>query len=67
MKIEGNKIDRLYNLSEIEKILGVSRETLFNYMRSGKLEAIKIGGKWKVKEETLKKLIASGNQKTADN
>lgn len=67
MKIEGNKIDRLYNLSEIEKILGVSRETLFNYMRSGKLEAIKIGGKWKVKEETLKNLIASGNQKTADN
>ena len=41
--------------------MGVSRETIFNYMRSGKLEAIKIGGKWKVKEETLKSFIASGN------
>lgn len=50
------RIEQLYNLSEVEKLLGVSRETLLNYIRSGKIEALKIGGKWKVRETTLKQV-----------
>ena len=50
------RIEQLYNLSEVEKLLGVSRETLLNYIRSGKLEALKVGGKWKVRETTLKQV-----------
>jgi len=48
---------RLYSLTEIEPIVGVSHRTLMRYVYDGKLKAVKIGGKWKVSEEALKKFI----------
>lgn len=51
--METASIEKLYNLAEVEKILSVSRRTLLNYIKSGKLEAVKIGGRWKIKATTL--------------
>lgn len=51
--MEAASIEKLYNLAEVEKILSVSRRTLLNYIKSGKLEAVKIGGRWKIKSTTL--------------
>lgn len=48
---------KLYTLSEIEPILGVSHRTLLSYVKNGTLHAVKIGGKWKVTEKELKRLI----------
>ncbi len=48
---------RLYTLSELEPILGVTHRTLQSYIKSGRLKGVKIGGKWKVSEETLRKFI----------
>lgn len=48
---------RLYTLSEIEPILGVTHRTLLDYVTSGKLRAAKIGGRWKISEENLKSFI----------
>lgn len=48
---------RLYSLTELEPILGVSHRTLLSYIKDGKLKGVKIGGKWKVTEETVRKLI----------
>ena len=45
---------RLYTLAECEPILGVKKRTLLEYARSGKIKAVKAGGKWKVSEEALK-------------
>ena len=53
---------RLYTLTELEEILGVSHRTLLDYVKSGKLKARKIGGKWKVTEENLK-LFINGEDK----
>lgn len=47
----------LYTLTEIEPVLGVTHRTLLQYVKDGKLQAVKIGGKWKVSEENLKKFI----------
>ena len=52
----------VYSLTELEPILGVTHRTLLNYVSSGKLKAVKIGGKWKVSEENLKKLINGEEQ-----
>lgn len=52
---------KLYTLAEIEPILGVTRRTLLEYIKSGKLKAVKIGNKWKVSEENLKDFI-NGNK-----
>ncbi len=53
---------KLYSLTEIEPILGVTHRTLLNYVKEGKLKgAKKIGGKWKISEENLKKFINDEN------
>lgn len=48
---------RLYTLTEIEPILGVSHRTLLDYIAKKKIKGVKIGGKWKVSEENLRKFI----------
>lgn len=48
---------RLYTLAEIEPIIGVTHRTLLTYIKDGRLKGIKVGGKWKVSEENLKKFI----------
>ena len=41
---------KLYTLTEIEPILGVSHRTLLQYVKDGKIKVVKIGGKWKICE-----------------
>lgn len=48
---------KLYTLTELEPILGVTHRTLQSYVKSGKLKAVKVGNKWKVSEENLNKFI----------
>lgn len=53
---------RVYTLTELEPVLGVTHRTLLQYVKDGKLKAVKIGGKWKVSEENLKTFI-NGEEK----
>lgn len=48
---------KVYSLKEVSKILGVTERTLYNYVKAGKIKVQKIGGKWIMTEENLKKLI----------
>ena len=48
---------KLYTLPELEKMLTVSNRTLLNYIKDGRLKAVKIGGKWLVSEDNLKKFL----------
>lgn len=57
-KLEALKV---YSLTEIEPILGVTHRTLLTYISTGKLKGVKIGGKWKVSEDNLKKFINGEN------
>lgn len=56
-KLQSLDTFRLYTLTEIEPILGVSHRTLLDYVKKGKIKSVKIGGKWKVSEENLKAFI----------
>lgn len=47
----------LYTLTELEPVLGVTHRTLQTYIKDGRLKGIKVGGKWRVTEENLKKFI----------
>ena len=51
----------LYTLTELESVLGVTHRTLQSYIKDGHLKGVKIGGKWKVSEENLKKFINGEN------
>ena len=48
---------KVYSLTEIEPILGVTHRTLLTYIKDGRLKGGKIGGKWKVSGENLRKFI----------
>lgn len=48
---------RLYTLTELEPILGVTHRTLQTYIKTGALKGIKLGGKWRVTEENLRKFL----------
>lgn len=48
---------KLYTLQELEGLLEVTTRTLLQYIKEGKLKAVKIGGKWKVSESNLQDFI----------
>ena len=54
--------ERHYKLAELEKILSVSRSTLWRWIRTGRLRAIKLGPnpkqctEWRVSESALVEL-----------
>ena len=48
---------KVYTLTEIEPILGVTHRTLLSYIKDKRLKGVKIGGKWKVSGENLRKFI----------
>ena len=48
---------RLYTLTHLAPILGVTHRTLQTYIKTGRLKGVKIGGKWKVSEDALKRFI----------
>lgn len=48
---------KLYTLTELEPVLGVTHRTLLTYVKEKKLKAVKVGGKWKVTEENLRAFL----------
>ena len=48
---------KIYSMKEVATILDVTERTLYSYIKNGKLKAKKIGGKWMITEENLKKFI----------
>lgn len=48
---------KLYTLTELEPILGLTHRTLLTYVQTGKLKAVKIGNRWKVSEKSLREFI----------
>ena len=52
--------NKLYTLQEVANILRVSRQTLYNNIRKGKLQAAKYGKEYRITEEQLQDLIKYG-------
>lgn len=53
----------VYTLKEIEDLLHVTRRTLYNWIKGGKLKAFRIGKEWRVTKEALEEFTQTG---TAD-
>lgn len=51
---------KLYTLQEVADVLRVSRQTIYNYLKSGRLHATKYGKEYRVTEEELQELIRTG-------
>ena len=51
---------KVYTLDEVAEILKVTKRTLYNYVKAGKLPAVKMGKYWRVSEESLQSFISTG-------
>jgi excisionase family DNA binding protein len=50
---------KLYTIEEIAIILKVTQRTIYNYIRSGALHAIKIGKHWRVRLEDFENFLVT--------
>lgn len=51
---------KVYTLDEVAGIVKVTKRTLYNYIKSGTLRAVKMGKYWRVPEGTLQDFIYKG-------
>lgn len=53
----------LYTIEQISDILKVTKRTIYNYIKSKDLKAVKIGKYWRVKHSDLEEFINTGTNK----
>lgn len=51
---------KVYTIEEVTSILKVTRRTIYNYIKSGKLKAVKIGKEWRVTQDMLEAFLSVG-------
>lgn len=57
---------KLYNLKDAAIILGLTVRTLYSYIKSGKLKAVKFGKEWRVTAAALEDFISTGTGKSGE-
>lgn len=68
MTKEAHSTPKLYSLQELSNMLQVTRRTLYSYVKTGKIKAVKIGGTWRVSEDNYLSFInGEHNNATSDN
>jgi len=51
---------KLYTLQEVADVLRVTKQTLYNNIRKGKLQANKVGKEYRITEEQLQDIVKNG-------
>jgi len=52
----------LLTIQQVMSRLQVADETVYRYIRSGKLKAIRVGGLWRVNKEALEEFLNGGEK-----
>lgn len=63
---EGSTMEKYYTPEEVAELLKVSRETVYNWLRAGKLKGTKIFNFWRITESELNRLL-KGNEQNGRN
>ena len=53
---------KLYTILELVDILHVTRRSIYEWIKTGKLHAVKLGKEWRVREEDLDAFLAKGTR-----
>ena len=62
LKKEVRKSDRLYNITEAAKIMGISKATLFNYLKYGLIDCKLVGNSRYLTQELIDEFISKKQQ-----
>lgn len=54
--------NKFYSVDEIATMLRITRRTVYNYMKTGKLHAVKIGKYWHIPQESLNAFLQGDKQ-----
>lgn len=52
--------DKLISITEAAKLLNVTRGTLFKWLKGGKVETVKIGRHWKIRQSVVESIMTYG-------
>lgn len=52
--------EKMYKLSEVTAALGITRVTIYSYIKAGKVKAVKIGSQWRIPQEEFTRLLEKG-------
>lgn len=55
----------LYTIEEISETLKVTKRTIYNYIKSEDLKAVKIGKYWRIKHRDFEEFINVGTNKNS--
>ncbi len=58
--VQNTKGDTLYTIQQVMFYLQVSDETVYRYIRKGKLKAFRVGGFWRVSRAALEAFLQRG-------
>lgn len=53
---------KIYTLSEVAEILHLTRRTVYSYVKSKKIKAVKIGRQWRVSQEAMREFVDKGTE-----
>ena len=52
----------VYTIKEVRELLGVTRRTLYNWIKDGKIKAFKAGKEWRVTRKALEEFTERGTE-----
>lgn len=50
-------MEKLYTPEEVADMLRVTRRTVYEWIRSGQLKAVKVGRQWRITEDDISKMM----------
>lgn len=53
---------KVYTIDEVVEILHVTRRSVYSYIKSGKLKAVKIGKYWRVTAKALEAFLTPADE-----
>ena len=58
--------DEIYTVEEVKDKMKVTRQTVYNWIKSGALESFKVGRSVRITDAALKRFIATSTDKNAE-
>jgi len=55
---------KLYSVRELSEMLGITTATILTYIKSGRLKAQKIGGRWQIASDNLREFLTGNPAET---
>ncbi len=55
-------VDQMLTIQQVTDRLQIADETVYRYIRQGKLKAVRVGGLWRVRESDLERFLQGGQQ-----